>query len=93
MDVKNLWRNNKLLVIIGAPIIILFLLKDVLISMLVASAKTDAKKANEEGERLKEERIVAEAESRALEAAADEHLQAIEDRKEKEVDEDWHKKL
>lgn len=86
--IKNLWKNNKLLFIIAIPLILIVVLRDVIMNLLIGSARKIANKAKVEDSKLKaeEDRLNAEADKKREEA---DKLGEKADNVEK--DENWHK--
>ena len=90
MDLKSLWEKNKLLFIIGLPLILIVVLKDFILELLVGSARKMANEARDKDAELKakQDKLNLEAEKHKAKAdAAAEKANNTDD-----VDENWHKK-
>jgi hypothetical protein len=90
--IKNLWNNNKILFFLLIPLIALWIFKDVLFSLLASSARKTADEARKEDDKLKAQADELDKQAAITKAEADAAGKRIADRKEEDVDEDWHKK-
>ncbi len=90
--IKNLWNNNKILFFILIPLIILYVLKDVIFALLGASARKTTEKAKEEDSKLKDQANQANLEAEKLKSQADSLEEKIDNRTSDDVPEDWHKR-
>ena len=89
---KGLWSSNKILFFIALPMILLFMFRNLIFAILVGSARKTAEEAKKEDAKLQAESDQAKLEAAKAQAAADAAAKRIADRKEEDVDEDWHKK-
>jgi len=90
--IKNLWNNNKLLFFILLPLVLLFVFRDLVLSLLIGSARRVTGAAKAEDEKLKSESSQIEREADKTKVEADEISKRIENRKEDDISEDWNKK-
>ena len=90
--IKNLWANNKLLFFIALPLIILFVFRDLILSLLVGSARKVSAEAKKEEEKLQTEINQADKDAAVARTEADAAGKRVEDRKEDDISEDWNKK-
>lgn len=86
--IKALWANNKLLFLLALPLLLLFLFRDLLFSILVGSARKTFQKATEVDQKLATEQKTAEDAGNAAQADAAELEKKA---KSATVDEDWNK--
>jgi cell division protein FtsB len=90
--IKNLWNNNKILFILLIIPITLWFLKDIIFAMVASSARKTAEEARKEDGKLSEEVTRLDKEAAVTKAEADAAGKRVTNRKEEDVDEDWHKK-
>lgn len=85
--ISEVWSKNKILFFIIIPLIILVKFRDILIQLIVSSAKRLMKETREKDAQLRNEANAANQQANDLVKKAD----AADDNK-PPVDEDWHKK-
>jgi zona occludens toxin (predicted ATPase) len=90
--IKGLWNSNKILFFLLIPIILIFVFRDLIMSILIGSARKVSENAKKEDEQLKSKADEAERQSELEKQKADLIADRIENRKEEDVSEDWHKK-
>lgn len=90
--VKNWWINNKLMFFIALPLILMFFFRDILLAVLVGSARKTAADAKVEDADLLKKANQAAIDAAAAKQAADADQKSAADRKESDVPNDWFKK-
>ncbi len=87
MSAKDLWNNHKVFFVIFGALLLIVKFRDVLIDLLVSSAKNTLEDAKKEDGKLEGEENRAKSDAdKLVQAAKEEPL------KEKPVDADWYKK-
>lgn len=90
--IKNLWNNNKILFFILLPLILIFVFRDLILSLLIGSARKVSEGAKKEDEKLKDQALQAEREADKLKTQSDSIEEKIKERTEDDIPEDWHKR-
>lgn len=90
--IKNLWNNNKLLFFLLLPIILIFVFRDLVISILIGSARKTAEEAKREDANLQSQANQADRDADKLKGQVDNLEDDIKKRNENDIGEDWNKK-
>lgn len=94
--IKSLWNNNRILFFILLPLVIIlflgFVFRDLVLALLIGSARKTSEEAKKNDEELKAKQNAANNQANELKAKSDQIEEKINERKEEEVSEDWHKK-
>ena len=87
--IKNLWQNNKILFFLLLPLILVVVFKDVIIEVLLGSARKMSNEAKDKDADLKAKQDEANAKANQLKAEADALGKKVEDGN--ATDESWNK--
>jgi len=90
-DLANMWNKSKILFFILLPLVILAIGFNLYRDYQVMKAKEDLKDTENKDSKLEKEKREALAKAGKEKAKADAAAKKRKDRKEEDVDEDWHK--